>query len=196
MSNRPFVRTPIIPSVSDTPSSRHIILHAFFHILLLANCILALVMLFSGAPIVSFILFLIWTAFFYISLFYLAWNGRPRSSAITIAFHRLRGQPRLSVDPTPDETPMDDRAETQMFPHNGNSPYTYHQPPWRRAVSPDDDLLTRTSHGRPTAETDVDDDDDDEDEPSRQRRMEEELERRDVHIVTVPRKRLWITNPS
>lgn len=89
---------------------------------------------------------------------------------------------------------MDDHTESQLFSNSGNSPYAYHQPSWRRAVSPDDDL-TRTSHGRPTVETDVDDDDD-EDEASRQRRMEDELERRDVHIVTVPRKRLWITNPS
>ncbi|GJJ07332.1 hypothetical protein Clacol_001533 [Clathrus columnatus] len=103
--------------------------------------------------------------------------------------------PQPSVEPSPDETPMDDRPEVQLFRNSGNSPYVYHQPLWRRAVSPDDDHLTRTSHGRPTVETDVDDDDD-EDEASRQRRMEEELERRDVHIVTVPRKRLWIANPS
>lgn len=178
-----------MPSMPDTPNSRHVILHSLFHILLLANCVLALVMLFSRAPLVSFILFLIWTAFFYICLFYLAWGGRPRSSALTIAFYRLRGQPHSSVDPTPEEPATDDHTESQLFPSNGNSPYTYHQPSWRRAVSPDG------SHGRPTAETDVDDDDD-EDEASRQRRMEDELERRDVHIVTVPRKRLWITNPS
>ena len=72
-------------------------------------------------------------------------------------------------------------------------PY-YQQPPWRRAVSPD--RLTRTSYGRPTPELDEVDDDDDLDESDRQRRMEEELERRDVHIITVPRKKLWVANPG
>ena len=40
------------------------------------------------------------------------------------------------------------------------------------------------------------DDDEDEDEDVQQRRMEEELDRRDVSIVTVPKRRLWVANPS
>lgn len=40
------------------------------------------------------------------------------------------------------------------------------------------------------------DDDDDEDEESRQRRIEEEMSRRDVSIVTVPRRKLFLTNPE
>lgn len=42
----------------------------------------------------------------------------------------------------------------------------------------------------------TDDDDDDIDEDTRQRQIEEEMGRREVSIVTVPRRRLWITNPS
>ena len=36
----------------------------------------------------------------------------------------------------------------------------------------------------------------DEDEETRQRRIEDEISRRDVTIVTVPKRKLWVTNPS
>jgi len=41
-----------------------------------------------------------------------------------------------------------------------------------------------------------DDPDDDEDEETRQRRIEGEMNRRDVSIVTVPKRKLWIANPT
>ena len=37
---------------------------------------------------------------------------------------------------------------------------------------------------------------DDEDEETRQHRIEDEMNRRDVSIVTVPKRKLWIANPS
>lgn len=99
---------------------------------------------------------------------------------------------RASVAPG---SPTDERG-SHIFhaPTPGGGPYIYHQPPWRRAISPEEDIST--SHGgHHTLELDEPEDDDDDDD-DRQRRMEEELERRDVNIVTVPRRRLWITNPS
>ena len=45
-------------------------------------------------------------------------------------------------------------------------------------------------------EEDGDGPDDEEDEDTRQQRMEEEMNRRDVSIVTVPKRKLWIANPS
>ena len=36
----------------------------------------------------------------------------------------------------------------------------------------------------------------DEDEETRQRRIEDEISRRDVTIVTVSKRKLWVTNPS
>lgn len=61
-----------------------------------------------------------------------------------------------------------------------------HQPPYRAIP------------GQPTSIEDAgDDEDDEEDEVTRQRRMEDEMGRRDVSILTtVPKRRLWITNPS
>ena len=41
-----------------------------------------------------------------------------------------------------------------------------------------------------------DDEDDDVDEETRQRRIEEEISRRDVNIVTVPKRRLFLMNPE
>ena len=38
--------------------------------------------------------------------------------------------------------------------------------------------------------------DDDEDDELQQRRIEQEMERRDVSIVTVPKRKLFLTNPS
>ena len=40
------------------------------------------------------------------------------------------------------------------------------------------------------------DEQDEEDEETRQRRIEEELSRRDVSIVTVPKRRLYLLNPN
>jgi len=87
---------------------------------------------------------------------------------------------------------MDERTSPRLrTPTPGGSPYIYHQPLWRRAVSPDEDAAARTAHA-----VEADGPDDDVDEDDRQRHMEEELERRDVNIVTVPRRKLWIANPS
>ena len=78
------------------------------------------------------------------------------------------------------------------FPQEGRGPYQHHQPPYRATLSagPDHDYPMSTSHGH-----DVDYDDD-EDEDTRQRRIEDELSRRDVSIVTVPKRRLYLLNPN
>jgi hypothetical protein len=51
------------------------------------------------------------------------------------------------------------------------------------------------SHGAPLS-VEGDDNDDDLDDDTRQRVIEEEMQRRDVSIVTVPRRKLWIANPT
>ncbi|KAF8528839.1 hypothetical protein BU17DRAFT_79994 [Hysterangium stoloniferum] len=196
MSTKAFVRTSTPPLLSpEYLNPCDVFLHILFHAFLLSICVLTLVELFFRAPISAFVIFLVWTLAFYTCLFYLAWRGHPRASILTVALDRLRRSPP-NVTPAPqDDTPIVEGG-SQDFQPSGSSPYTYHQHPWRRTISPDEDLVTRTSHGR--AATDIDDteDDDNEDEDTRQRRMEAELERRDVHIVTVPKRRLWITNPS
>jgi len=200
MSNRPFVRTPTpLPISPARLDGWDVALHTLFHLFLLANCIISLVALFSRAPLAAFAVFLVWTLASYIALFLLAWNGRPRRSILVNVVTSFRApSSHIVTSPTsPPGSPTDEHGGSPFFhiPTPGGSPYIYHQPPWRRAVSPEEDRATRTSHGgRHTVETDEPEDDEDDDD--RQRHMEEELMRRDVNIVTVPRRKLWITNPS
>lgn len=78
------------------------------------------------------------------------------------------------------------------LPRNDEGPYTYHRPPYRLSTHVDE--MSYLHAGPMSVETDGNDDDVDED--TRQRVIEEEMERRDVSIVTVPRRKLWIANPS
>lgn len=197
MSNRPLVRTPTLQSPSNVDlNGWDILLHTLLHSFLLANCILALAALFSRAPIATFIVFLLWMLAFYVSLLLLAWNGYPQTSLLVIAITRLRTPAHVTdAIPTRPDSPMDEHESNLFHPSTPvNGPYIYHQPLWRRAISPEEDFST--SHGGHRALEQDDPEDDDEDDDDRQRHMEEELERRDVNIVTVPRRRLWITNPS
>ena len=110
----------------------------------------------------------------------LAWNYYPSTSLLTAFLQSLRGH-KISDK---------NNLANGITSTNGEGPYTYHQPPYRLSTHADD-----LSHGAPmSAETDGTDDDIDE--ATRQRVIEEEMERRDVSIVTVPRRKLWIANPS
>jgi len=194
MSNRPFVRTPTPPLTTSVQlDGWDVTLHTLLHAFLLANCIFTLVAIFTRAPTVAFVVFLVWTVAFYVVLIVLAWNGRPRGSIMVYAIARFLPAPTPSHAASPMSpvggSPTDER--TSPFSHTpGGSPYIFHQPLWRTAVSPED----ATRAGLHTIEAVSPDDDEDDDD--RQRHMEEELERRDVNIVTVPRKKLWIANPS
>jgi hypothetical protein len=106
---------------------------------------------------------------------------------------RLRGESRSSVLRTP--TPIPSRpmsmagTDQYSFPTEPRGPYMHH--PTYRVAHEDDHS---TSHGGPlSVDTEVESD---EDEDTRQRRIEEEMGRREVSIVTVPKRKLWITNPS
>jgi hypothetical protein len=107
----------------------------------------------------------------------LAWNCYPPTSLLTAFLQSLRGHKVL------------DKANG-ITSTNSEGPYTYHQPPYRLSTQADE-----LSHGVPMS-TETDGTDDDIDEATRQRVIEEEMERRDVSIVTVPRRKLWIANPS
>ena len=65
-----------------------------------------------------------------------------------------------------------------------------HQPLYYPAAEDD---LHSPSYAGLRSEPEVDSD---EDEETRQRRIEDEIARRDVTIVTVPKRRLWVANPS
>ena len=153
--------------------------------------------LFQRGPIAAFAVFLAWTLAFYGLLIGLSWNGRPRKSILSVIFSRLRAEPaRFSPVPRAGSPagsrPLSMNESVAVpFPSDGRGPYHHHQPPYRAASAGlDHDYPMATTLGH-----DVDDDDE-EDEDTRQRRIEEELNRRDVSIVTVPKRRLYLLNPT
>lgn len=193
LSTRALMPAPAFPRTTyELPPPFELSLRIFFHVLVLALCVLSLVALWYRAPMSLFAVFLLWTVIFYISLFALAWQGRPGKSILTTLTARVRGPlPQPAVSPgTPTSRPLSMTGTDQYpFPTETRGPYL-HQPPYR-ATGHDD---VSTSQSPRSVETD--DDDDDIDEDTRQRRIEEEMGRREVSIVTVPKRRLWITNPS
>lgn len=194
LSTRALVPTPTFPHVTyELPSLFEICLRVLFHTLVLALCIFSLIALWNWARLALFAVFLLWTIIFYICLFTLAWHGRPRRSILTYLIARFRTEPPPAVSPgTPTSRPLSVVGNEQYpFPTDTRGPYL-HEPPYR-ATRVHDDVST-TIGGPRSVETDYDEEDLDEE--TRQRRIEEEMGRREVSIVTVPKRRLWITNPS
>ncbi|KAI0698541.1 hypothetical protein C8T65DRAFT_660527 [Cerioporus squamosus] len=161
--------------------------HLLFHAFLLALSVLSLVALWQRAPKATFGVFLAWTMAFYAILFVLAWNGRPRESVLSVIFSRLRAEPTAFTPVPRVGSPAGSRPLSMNdsvavpFPSDGRGPYQHHQPPYR-ANGYDHDYATSHGHMSP--------------DETRQRRIEEELSRRDVSIVTVPKRRLYLLNPN
>ncbi|KAG2367392.1 hypothetical protein BDR07DRAFT_1351366 [Suillus spraguei] len=194
LSTRALMPTSTFPRVThELPSLFEICLRVLFHTLVLALCILSLVALWNWTHLALFATFLSWTFIFYICLFTLAWHGRPRRSTLTYLIARFRAGPPPDVSPgTPTSHPLSVVGNEQYpFPTDTRGPYL-HEPPYRAARAHDD--VSTTIGGPRSVETDYDEEDLDEE--TRQRRIEEEMGRREVSIVTVPKRRLWITNPS
>ncbi|KJA24664.1 hypothetical protein HYPSUDRAFT_38750 [Hypholoma sublateritium FD-334 SS-4] len=177
--------------------------NAFFHVLvqisILGICVVGLDALWTRARRYLFVLFLLWILAFYTAMIMLAWYGRPVESLLALAIWRLRGHP-MSASPIP--TTSDPRVPNTLLDENVSGgpssprqgPYMHHRPPVRTSVLLDD---MSHIHGTPLSlSSDNNDDDDEIDEDTRQRLIEEEMERRDVSIVTVPRRKLYLTNPS
>jgi hypothetical protein len=150
---------------------------------LLGISAVSLVELWSRGYILGFAIFLVWSVLFYVVLFTLSWLGCPEKSVLSATLHRLRGGAANSAA-------SDDRqSRTQSYPLSQHEGPYLHQPAFRVATREE------LSYARPLSVT-TDDDDDNIDEDTRQRMIEEEMERRDVSIVTVPRRRLLVANPS
>lgn len=156
-----------------------VVLHTLVQICILGLSALTLVALWTRAPHYLFIIFLLWIMAYYVAMIALAWNGYPASSLLTAALWGLRSRAHTAH--------MLDPLNTD--PRNTQGPYAHHRPPFRASIHPDD---LSYPHGRPLG-VEMDDDLDDD---TRQRLMEEEMERRDVSIITVPRRKLWVANPS
>ncbi|KAJ3769522.1 hypothetical protein FB446DRAFT_747720 [Lentinula raphanica] len=169
------------------PDSKDIVLHILLQSLILGLIIISLVKLWPSS-LVGFIVFLVWTIAFYFAFVVLAWNGKPNTSILAVILARLRAEPGTHASQyLASQSPPLSAPDHYAFPQ-GSGPY-YHEPPFQVAASTD------LSHGGPRSmETD---DDDEEDEDSRQQRIESEMDRREVvTVTTVPRRKLWIANPS
>jgi len=151
-----------------------------------------MVALWYHAPVAAFAVFLAWTTVFYAAIVFLAWQGKPRRSMLTIAFSRLRADASPVHTATPSRPASRAGLDHYPFPTDSRGPYIHHQPQFWAAGHDD---VTSTSHGGRRS-TETEDENDDEDQESRQRSMEEEMNRRDVNIVTVPKRKLWVANPS
>ncbi|KAL0579541.1 hypothetical protein V5O48_002470 [Marasmius crinis-equi] len=190
-------RKSLFPSL---PPPLEIIVRITLHIALCGLCVVALNALWTRASSkVYFALLLVWVLLSYVLFIVLAWHGRPPTSILSHVIARLRGKSPLPPPPT--TTPEQYRSVTNTptphtpspgypFPMSVSGPYTHHFPP-HRIAGPEE-----FSYASPrSVETDYDDDPD-EDEDSRQQRIESEMGRREVSIVTVPKRKLWIANPS
>jgi hypothetical protein len=179
----PLLSAPISPRNNPIvlPPFVDIVLRVILHAVLLGICVLTLIALWNWAPKAGFAIFLVWTILFYVAMFSLSWFGRPEKSILSVMMYRLRGANFSASDGQALQSPQNDQPSTLEGPY-------LHQPPFRHATREE------LAHARPLSITT--DDDDDIDDDTRQRMIEEEMERRDVSIVTVPRRKLWIANPS
>lgn len=180
---------PPVPA-AKLPTASQICLDLFMQASFLGLNILMLIALWTHALKVFFILFLIWTIAFYVLLLFFAWNYRPRVSILSTVFYRLRNPPSTHFTSERSSAPFPRSPSTPLpMPFHNGGPYLHH-PPYRTAATDE----YSTSHAGPrSAEAD---EDDDIDEVTRQRMIEEEMDRREVSIVTVPKRRLWVANPS
>ena len=185
---------PAKPRHPVVPTKEEIALRVLMHTLILALCILSLVELWKRAPKGLFVAFLIWTVVFYVILAFLSWNGRPRYSTLAALIYSIRGTGHLTSAPiaTPSASRPISTAGTDQFPfpQELRSPYL-HQQSFHAAA--EDDLHSASYAGLRSEPEEAESDDD---EHTRQRRIEDEMGRRDVSIVTVPKRKLWVANPS
>ncbi len=206
LNNRGITSTPATTAhfsaqgLSDPPSAKvqpplvppkgEITLHVLMHVLILSLCIISLVELWNRAPLAPFVAFLVWTLAFYALLVIMSWNGRPQHSALTFVLGHIQrnAQPIAAPIATPNPSRPISMAGTDQFPfpQEPRSPYL-HQPLFHAAED-------ATSYAGLRSETEELESDEDED--TRQRRIEDEMARRDVSIVTVPKRKLWVANPS
>ncbi|KAH9482635.1 hypothetical protein JR316_0004735 [Psilocybe cubensis] len=172
----PTFTSPIITS----PPPSHAILHTLTQLSIAGLAVVSLAQLWARAPRYLFAILFIILVTYYAVLILLACHHRPTSSLLTMMIWRLRGN-----------STQTDKHPTESTPPQG--PYTHHRPTYRVITHPDE--LSYSQHASPLS-ADTDDNDDMMDEDTRQRAIEEEMDRREVSIVTVPRRKLTVVNPS
>ncbi|KZT60171.1 hypothetical protein CALCODRAFT_515554 [Calocera cornea HHB12733] len=185
---------PPIRTSNQFPQLPTVIFRSFLFAVLTFACILVLVALRQRGPTWAFAVFLVWTILFYAIVLGLAWYGRPRPSSLAVILARIREDghpPPTTRAQLPNQSPDMARSPPSTRPpsRTGLGPYTYHQPPYHRAASHEEDALSGS--GYPMS---IESGDEDEDDGERQRQMEAEMSNRDVVVMTVPRRQLKIVN--
>ncbi|KAG6900977.1 hypothetical protein C0993_004415 [Termitomyces sp. T159_Od127] len=168
-------------SSQPRPTVSEMVIHAIIQALLLGLSILTLIYLWLRAPKYGFVIFLVWTLTFYAIMIYFALRHRTECS-FSYVLCSLHNSPvrNTPADPNPPS------SLTEVNP----GPYA-HQPLYRLATAADE--ISSCQDAPRSTETDGHEDDLDDD--TRQRIIEEEIGRRDVSIITIPRRKLWIVNP-
>ncbi|KAG6817395.1 hypothetical protein H0H87_009039 [Tephrocybe sp. NHM501043] len=167
----------------EYPSGPVMVIHLVVQAAFLGISILTLVYLWSRAPKAAFAIFLAWIIIFYATMIIFASHLRPNRSILSALCSRLRSSPPQN----PTATQITPPAASSEAP---SGPYV-HRPSHRLTTPADEASL---SQGGPrSARTDELEDDADDD--TRQQIIEEEMGRRDVSIITIPKRKLWIANP-
>ncbi|EAU84773.2 hypothetical protein CC1G_00292 [Coprinopsis cinerea okayama7 len=151
--------------------------------------IMTLIALWKHAPKAVFVVFVLWVIIIYLVALFVP----QRFSTEEFLLSKLKRQATPSPPPPeagPTSSPLPHATELQA-PIRPLGPYL-HQPPFLRTV-PADPVYNISDDPR---SVEGDDDDDDIDDETRQRMIEEEMDRREVSIVTVPKRKLWVANPS
>ncbi|RXW25265.1 hypothetical protein EST38_g643 [Candolleomyces aberdarensis] len=161
----------------DTPSVLIIAAYALAQIGFLGLNVITLVALWKHAPRAAFIVFLVWVVVFYALLALVPQRLEVERHILSMISRRKRGQPNVPPPVPSSPTPP---------PNSSHGPYL-HTPSFTRTMPAD-----MSSGRRRSAE----DDDDDIDEDTRQRMIEAEMDRREVSIITMPKRKLWVANPS
>ncbi|KAG5636614.1 hypothetical protein H0H81_007411 [Sphagnurus paluster] len=189
MTDQPMTTTTTTVSSRpplDFQKASELVLHIFIQVLLLGMSIFTLVALWTRASKVAFAVFLLWNVAFYLLMLFFGRYLRANQSISSIIRSR-HGQPL-------DATKLNATKLTTLPPSISEAPsgpYTHHEPPFHVTVGPDN---TSIPHADPQS-VEKDDVDDDIDDQTRQSIIEGEMGRRDVSIVTIPKRKLWIANP-
>ncbi|KZP00127.1 hypothetical protein CALVIDRAFT_560729 [Calocera viscosa TUFC12733] len=198
-NNSPQSSTTVAPgqsprTLNQFPRPLAVVFRSVLFAILTFACILVLIALHQRGPTWAFAVFLVWTILFYLALLVLAWYGRPRPSSLAVILARVREDghpPPVAHSQLPNQSPDMARSPPSTRPpsRTGLGPYKYHQPPYHRAASHEEDALSGSHY--PLS---IESGDEDEDDETRQRQMEAEMSSRDVVVMTVPRRQLKIVN--
>lgn len=180
--------SPKLNTIDSTrkPGLLHLSIYVSAQVGLLGLNVVTLVALWSHAPKAAFYVYLVWVVVVYISLIFISRRFKAEDYIFANLVNPEIPPPSVDIDAPPSHLPNPtDSLRGTVVP---SGPYL-HPPPFLRTVPADT--------GDPKhVEPEGDDEDDDLDEDARQRMIEEEMDRREVSIVTVPKRKLLVANPS